>query len=130
MSWAYWAPKSTTRTRSWSASPVARDMSAAYRRAPAAPAPDAPQGPADQGARPGPGSGLPEQRRGWATPREGVRRRDPLPSTTSGATGYGAGWGLSETLRRDLLDDGHEGVPGRVPLAAEPGQRTGRVGQV
>src|SRR6478736_5669455 len=69
MSWAYCAPKSTTRTRSWSASPVARDMTAAYRRVTTAPAPDAPQGPADRGAGPGPGSGLPEQRR--CGPRQG-----------------------------------------------------------
>src|SRR4051794_23296724 len=50
-------------------------------RAPTAPrtCPDVPRGPADQGARPDPGSGLPEQCRGWAAPREGVRRRDPTP---------------------------------------------------
>src|SRR3954453_17476356 len=88
MSWAYWAPKSTTRTRSCSASAVARDMTAAYPRTTAAPPPDAPQGPADQGARPGPGSGLPEQRRGMGHAKGREFAAGPDPSTTSRTGSY------------------------------------------
>src|SRR3954447_18957288 len=107
MSWAYWAPKSTTRTRSCSASPVARDMSAAYPRGSQAPTSDSPgtrlgrapdRAPDLPGRAPGPGrSGSeagPRVRTAGAVPgmgraKGGSSTTRPDPSTTGAGAGYG-----------------------------------------
>ena len=103
ISWAYWAPKSTTRTRSCSASPVAsrreRSLSARCVRAVPGRAP----GPGRRGVGPGPGSGLPQQRRaGSPQAREFDGRPDRLNDLPGGLG----------------LDSGDRRGPARPPRAS------------